>query len=67
MLTLMVQVMGFGRVKVTFGFSVSDKRIFVPAVPQSLHNFEKLDCPVITGIVLIMPLASEVEGLGDIR
>ena len=35
MLTLVVQVMELGRVEVTFRFAVSDKRIVVPAVPQS--------------------------------
>ena len=59
--------MKLGRVEVTFRFAVSDKRIVVPAVPQSLHYFDKLDCPVVTGIVVIVPLAPEVEGLGDVR
>ena len=59
--------MEFGRVKVTFRFAVSNKRVVVPAVPQSFHNFDKLDRPVIAGIVLIVSLASEVEGLGDVR
>ena len=58
--------MEFDRVEVTFRFAVSDKRIVVPAVPQSLHYFDKLDCPVVTGIVVIVPLASEVEGLRDV-
>src|SRR6516165_11489332 len=62
MLALVVQVMDFDRVEVTFRFAVSNKRIVVPTVPQSLHHFDKLDCPVVTGIVLIVPLASEVEG-----
>src|SRR2546423_810654 len=56
-----------GRIEVTFRFAVSDKRIVVPAVPQSLHNLDKLDRPVVAGIVLIVPLASEVEGLRDVR
>src|SRR5207302_7946379 len=67
MLALVIQVMELGGVEVTFRFAVSDKRIVVPAVPQSFHNFDKLDRPVIAGIVLIVPLASEVEGLGDVR
>jgi len=67
MLALVVQVMELGRIKVTFRFAVSNKRVVVPAVPQSFHNFDKLDRPVIAGIVLIVPLASEVEGLGDVR
>ena len=67
MLALVVQVMELGGVEVTFRFAVSDKRIVVSAVPQSLHNFDKLNCPVVAGIVLIVPLASEVEGLGDVR
>lgn len=67
MLTLVVQVMELGRVEVPFRFAVADKRIVVPAVPQSLHHFDKLDGPVVAGIVLVMPLASEVEGFGDVR
>ena len=67
MLALVVQVMELGRVEVTFRFAVSDKRIVVPAVPQSLHYFDKLDCPVVTGVVLIVPLASEVKRLRDVR
>ena len=67
MLALVVQVMELDRVEVTFRFAVSDKRIVVPAVPQPLHHFDKLNCPVVAGIVLIVPLASEVEGFGDVR
>lgn len=67
MLALMVQLVELGRFEVTFRVTVSDKRVIVPAVPQSLHNFDKLDRPLITGIVLIVPLASKVEGLGDVR
>jgi hypothetical protein len=67
MLAFMVQVMEFVRVEVTFQFAVTDKRIVVPTVPQSLHNFDKLDRPVVTGIVFIVPLASEVERLRDVR
>ena len=59
--------MEFDRVEITFRFAVSDKRIVVPAVPQSLHNFDKLDRAVVTGIVLIVPLASEVKRLRDVR
>jgi hypothetical protein len=66
MLALVVQVMEFGRVEVTFRFAISDKRIVVPAVPQSLHHFDKLDCVVVTGIVVIVALASEVEGFGEV-
>jgi len=43
MLALVVQVMRLGRVEITFRFAVSDKRVVVPAVPQSLHDFDKLD------------------------
>jgi hypothetical protein len=67
MLALMVQVMQLARIEVPFRVAVPDKGIVVPAVPQSPHNFDKLDCPVVTGIVLIMLLASEVEGFGDVR
>src|SRR6266851_2172996 len=51
MLTLVVQVMELGGVEVTLRFAVSDKR----------------DRPVVAGIVLIVALASEVEGLGEVR
>src|ERR1700730_5176698 len=63
MLALVVQVMELGRVEIAFRSAVSDKRIVVPAVPQSLYDFHKLDRTVVAGIVLIVPLASEVEGL----
>jgi hypothetical protein len=67
MLALVVQVMELGRIEVTFRFTVSGKRVIVPAVSQSLHNFDKLDRPLIAGIVLIVALAAKVEGLGDVR
>ena len=58
--------MELGRIEVTLRLAVSDKRIVIPAVPQSLHHFDKLDRPVVAGIVLIVPLAAEVEGLRDV-
>jgi len=67
MLALVVQVMQLGRVEVTFRFAISDKRVVVPAVPQPPHDLDELDRPVVAGIVLIVPLAPEVEGLGDVR
>src|SRR5690348_12141918 len=67
MLALVVEIMQLGRVEVALRLAVPDKRVVVPTVPQALHHFDKLDSPVVTGVMLVMPLAPEVEGLGDIR